>query len=44
MQKDNGKKIPEESYTNKYHKHIACSGGYQSVCADDEFSNPFPKI
>ena len=24
---DNGMEIPDESYTNKYQKHIACSYG-----------------
>ena len=32
---DNGKQNPEESYTNKYEKHIACSYGYELVCAGD---------
>ena len=26
---------------NKYQKHIACSYGYISVCADDNFNKPF---
>ena len=38
---DNGKQNPEESYTNKYQKHTACSYGYELVCVDDKFSNPF---
>ena len=38
---NNGKQNPEEPYTNKYRKHIACSYGYQLVCADDKFSMPF---
>ena len=38
---DNGKQNSEESYTNKYHKCIACSYGYKLVCADDKFSKPF---
>ena len=38
---DNGKQNPEESYTNKYQKHIACSYGYKLVCVDDKFSKPF---
>ena len=29
---DNGKQNPEESYTNKYQKHSACSDGYELVC------------
>ena len=28
---DNGKKNPEESYTNKYKKHIGCSYGYKLI-------------
>ena len=38
---DNGKQNPNESYTNKYQKHIACSYGYKLICVDDEFSKPF---
>ena len=38
---DNGKQNPEESYPNKYQKHIACSYGYNLVCVDDKFSKPF---
>ena len=38
---DNGKQNPEESYTNKYQKHTACSYGYELVCVDDKFSKPF---
>ena len=35
---NNGKQIPEEYYTNKYQKHIACSYGCKLVCVDDKFS------
>ena len=38
---DNEKQNPEESYTIKYQKHIACSYGYKLVCVDDKFSKPF---
>ena len=38
---DNGKQNPEESYTSKYQKRIACSYGYKLVCVDDKFSKPF---
>ena len=31
----------QESYTNKYQKHIACSCGYKLVCLDDKFSKTF---
>ena len=38
---NNGKQNPEESYTNKNQKHIACSYGYKLVCVDDKFSKSF---
>ena len=38
MPEDNGKKNPNESYTNKYQKHVACNYGYKLVCTDDKFS------
>ena len=38
---NNGKKNPNESYTKKYQKHIACSSGYKLVCVDDKCSKPF---
>ena len=38
---DNGKQNPNEFYTNKYQKHVACSYGYKLVCVDDKFSKPF---
>ena len=41
LPEDNGKQNPNESYTNKYQKHVACSYGYKLVCADDKFSKPF---
>ena len=37
----NGKQNPNESYTNKCQKHVACSYGYKLVCVDDKFSQPF---
>ena len=37
--KNNGKQNPDETYTNKYQKHVVCSYGYKLVCADDKFSN-----
>ena len=37
----NGKQNPNESYTNKYQKHVACSYVYRLVCVDDKFSKPF---
>ena len=36
---DNGQQNPNESYTNQYQKHAACSYGYQLVCVDGKFSN-----
>ena len=33
--------MPEESYTNKNQKPIACSNGYKLVCVDDKFRKPF---
>ena len=40
MPENNGKQNPEESYTNKYQKHIASSCGYKLLCVDDKFSKP----
>ena len=40
MPKDNGKQNPEESYTKKYQKHVACSYGYKLGCVDGKFSKP----
>ena len=40
---DNGKQNPNESYTNKYQIHIACSYGYKLVRIDDKFSQPFKR-
>ena len=39
MPEDNGKQNPNESYTIKYQKHVACSYGYKLVCVDHKFSN-----
>ena len=41
VSEDNGKPDPEESYKNKYQKHITFSYGYKLVCVDDKFSKPF---
>ena len=42
MQEDNGRQNPEESYMNKYQKHIAYGYGYKLVCLDYKFSGkPF---
>ena len=41
MPEDNRNQNPNESYTNKYQKHVFCSYGYVSVCVDDKFSKSF---
>ena len=41
MPENNGEQNPEECYTNKYQKHIACSYGYKLVFVDDKFSKVF---
>ena len=38
---DNGKQNPNECYTNKFQKHVACSYGYKLVFLDDQFSKSF---
>ena len=35
---DNGKQNPNESYTNKFQKHVACGYGYKLVCVDRVYS------
>ena len=37
----NGKQNPNECYTNKYQKYVACNYGYKLVCVDDKSSRPF---
>ena len=32
---NNGKQNPDESYSKKYQKQVACSYSYKSVCFDD---------
>ena len=34
VREDNGKENPDESYANKYQKHIASSYGYKLLCLD----------
>ena len=34
VQEDHREQNSEESYTNKYQKHVACSDGYNSVCVN----------
>ena len=41
MSEDNGKQNPNESYTNKYQKHVACSYGYKLVCVDGKINKSF---
>ena len=41
VSKDNRKQNPNESYTNKYPKNVACSYGYKLICVDDKFCKPF---
>ena len=38
---NNGKQNPEESYTNKYQKHIVCSYGYKLLYVDDKFNKTY---
>ena len=38
VQEDNGKQNLDESYSNKYQKHIACSYDYKLVCVSENFS------
>ena len=40
-QKIKESKNPDESYTNKYQKHVACRDGNKLVCVDDKFSKSF---
>ena len=41
VREDNGNQNPNEYFTNKYQKHVACSYGYKLVCVDNKFSKPF---
>ena len=41
VSEDNVKQNSNESFTNKYHKNVACSYGYRLVCVDDKFSKLF---
>ena len=38
---NNKKQNPDETYTNKYQKHVRCSYGYTLVCVDERFSKSF---
>ena len=36
---------PDESYMNKYQKHVACGRyGSKLVCINDKFSKPFTQV
>ena len=41
VSEDNGKQNPNDSYTNKYQKYVACSYQYKLICIDDKFSESF---
>ena len=41
VQEDYGKQNSDESYTNKYHKHFACSYVYKLVWVNDNFRKSF---
>ena len=41
---ENEKQNPNESFTNKYQKRVACSYGYKLVCVDVKFSKTFKSI
>ena len=41
MPETNGNQNPDESYSNKYVKHVVCSYGYKLVCFNDKFSKLF---
>ena len=41
MPEDNGKENTNESYTNKYQKHVSCNYSYKLVHGDDKFSKLF---
>ena len=38
---DNEKRNPNEFYSKKYQKHVACSYDYKLVWVDDKFRKPF---
>ena len=41
LPENNRKQNPEEVYTNKCERYIACSYGYKLVSTDNKFSKPF---
>ena len=38
---DNGEQNPNESYTNRYQKHVTCSHDHKLKCVNDKFSKPY---
>ena len=38
VSEDDRRKNPNESYTNNYQRHVACSYSYKLICVDDKFS------
>ena len=41
VSEDNEKQNPNESYTNKYEKHVTSSFAYNRACVDDKFRKSF---
>ena len=41
VHEDNWKQNANESYSNKFRKHVDCSYGYKLVCVDDKFIKLF---
>ena len=41
VSEDHGKQNPDEYYTNKYQKYVACSYSCKLIYVDDRFSKPF---
>ena len=39
VQEDNGKQNPDEFYSNKHQKYIACSYSNQLACVDNKFKS-----
>ena len=38
---NNRKQTPNESFSKKYQKHVACKYGHKLAYADDKFSKPY---
>ena len=41
MPEDNGKQNQNETYKNKFQKHVTCSYDYKLVCGNDSVSKLF---